>query len=130
MTHVPAPLMSIALLHFIRRLRKGCPSPSSRTRMVDASNRANRATTTTRAEPLHRGVAGVARCFIVRIGFLLLANVAAAQDWQFLFDARGNLIVQTAESSALPQILGQPPNQIVAPGEAASFFVLLADTRA
>src|SRR5205809_680923 len=60
----------------------------------------------------------------------LLASFARGQDWQFLFDARGNLIVQTAESTAPPQILGQPPNQIVAPGEAATFFVLLADTRA
>src|SRR5439155_6261648 len=59
---------------------------------------------------------------------LVLASFVSAQDWQFLFDARGNLIVQAAESSAPPQILGQPQNQVVAPAEAASFSVVLSDT--
>ena len=63
------------------------------------------------------------------LGFLLAA-IACAQDSQFLFDANGNLLVQTAEITAPPQIIGQPQNQIVAPGGAASFFVVAADTRA
>ena len=61
---------------------------------------------------------------------LLLATFAHAQDSQFYFDANGNLLVQTAEISAPPQIIGQPQNQIVVPGESASFFVVAADTRA
>jgi hypothetical protein len=61
---------------------------------------------------------------------LPLAALARAQDSQFLFDPNGNLLVQTAAASALPQILGQPQNRIVAPGEATSFSVVVADTRA
>ncbi len=61
---------------------------------------------------------------------ILLATVAHAQNSQFVFDPNGNLFVQTAEASAPPQIIGQPQNRIVAPGEATSFFVVAADTRA
>ena len=60
----------------------------------------------------------------------LLATCAHPQNSQFLFDADGNLVVQIAEISALPQIIGQPQNQIAAPGELASFSVAAADTRA
>jgi hypothetical protein len=60
----------------------------------------------------------------------LIATFAHAQDSQFLFDPNGNLLVETAEIAARPQILGQPQNVFVAPGEAASFFVVAADTRA
>ena len=60
----------------------------------------------------------------------MLASLAHGQDWQFVFDANGNLLVQTAEISALPQILGQPQPQVVGPGELASFFVVVADSRA
>jgi hypothetical protein len=59
---------------------------------------------------------------------LMLATVAQAQDSQFLFDASGNFLAETAEVSAPPQILGQPQNQVVIPGELASFFVVVADT--
>ena len=58
----------------------------------------------------------------------LLATCAHAQDSQFFFDANGNLLVQTVEISAPPQILGQPQNQVVIPGELASFFVVVADS--
>src|SRR3954463_5484293 len=61
---------------------------------------------------------------------LLLLTAARAQDSQFLFDPNGNLLVQSAENSALPQIIGQPQNRIVAPGEATSFFVMVGNTRA
>ena len=61
---------------------------------------------------------------------LLLATFAHAQDSQFTFDANGNLLVQTAEITAPPQIIGQPLNRIVAPGDSASFFVVAAETRA
>jgi hypothetical protein len=61
---------------------------------------------------------------------LLLTTFAHAQNSQFLFDPNGNLLAQTAEVVAPPQIIGQPQNQIVAPGGAASFFVVAADTRA
>ena len=60
----------------------------------------------------------------------LLTTLAPAQDSQFLFDPNGNLLVQTAEVSAPPQILGQPQNRIVAPGEAAAFSVVAENTRA
>src|SRR5690348_13831572 len=52
-----------------------------------------------------------------------------AQESQFIFDPNGNLFVQAAAVTAPPQILGQPQNQIVAPGEATSFSVVAADTR-
>ena len=58
-----------------------------------------------------------------------LANLAHAQDSQFFFDANGNLLTQTAENLAFPQILAQPQVQVVGPGELASFFVVVADTR-
>lgn len=61
---------------------------------------------------------------------LLFTTFARAQDSQFFFDPNGNLLVQTAATTAPPQIIGQPQNQIVAPGGSASFFVVAADTRA
>jgi len=60
---------------------------------------------------------------------LLLARLVEGQTSQFAFDTNGNLTVQTPEISAPPQILGQPQNQIVAPGEAASFSVVVANTK-
>jgi len=60
---------------------------------------------------------------------LLLAGLPYAQDSQFPFDANGNLLVQSTASSAPPQIIGQPQNRVVVPGEATSFFVVAADTR-
>jgi hypothetical protein len=59
--------------------------------------------------------------------FLLMLS-ALGQAWQFDFDATGNLLIQTSEASALPQILGQPQQQVVVPGELASFFVVVADS--
>jgi len=61
---------------------------------------------------------------------LLLSSFAHAQDSQFFFDPNGNLFVQTAEITAPPEIIGQPQNRIVAPGDSASFFVVASDTRA
>jgi hypothetical protein len=60
---------------------------------------------------------------------LLLASPGYAQESQFQFDPNGNLLVQTTEVIALPQILGQPQNRVVAPDEAATFAVVAADTR-
>jgi hypothetical protein len=60
----------------------------------------------------------------------LLTIFARAQDSQFLFDPNGNLFVQTGASTAPPQIIGQPQNRMVAPGDSASFFVVAKDTRA
>src|SRR5690348_7909798 len=67
-----------------------------------------------------------------RIGLLIfsLITLARAQDSQFQFDPNGNLFLQSAATTAPPQIIGQPQNRIVAPGEATSFFVVAADTRA
>jgi hypothetical protein len=61
---------------------------------------------------------------------LQFATFAHAQDSQFFFDPNGNLFMQTSATTALPQIIGQPQNRMVAPGEAGSFFVVAADTRA
>lgn len=61
---------------------------------------------------------------------LLLATFTHAQTSQFLFDANGNLLVQSANINAPPQIIGQPQNRTVGAGETASFFAVAADTRA
>src|SRR3954451_7079924 len=77
---------------------------------------------------------------LISHGSRLVAQVAAAciflqatfvhgHDWQFTFDARGNLAAQSAETSAPPQILTQPQPQVVVPGALASFFVVAANTR-
>jgi hypothetical protein len=67
---------------------------------------------------------------IARIAGLLflITTLAHAQDSQFSFDANGNLTARTAAITVPPQILGQPQNQVVAPGESASFSVVAADT--
>ena len=61
---------------------------------------------------------------------LLLSSLAHGQDSQFIFDANGNLLVQTAATTAPPQIISQPQNRVVVPGESASFFVVAANTLA
>src|ERR1051325_3733988 len=60
---------------------------------------------------------------------LLLATFARAQPSQFLFDPNGNLTAEMADSSAPPQIIGQPQIQIVAAHESAAFSVIVADPR-
>src|SRR6266508_2198273 len=54
----------------------------------------------------------------------LFATFAHAQTSQFLFDANGNLQVQSANLNTPPQITGQPQNQVVGPGETAGFSVV------
>ena len=62
--------------------------------------------------------------------FLALAFVrpAQAQLIQYSSDASGNLVLRTNGGGAAPQIIGQPQFQIAAPGEMASFSVLLSDS--
>ena len=60
---------------------------------------------------------------------LLFATYAHAQSSQFLFDAKGNLTVQLAETILPPQIIGQPQNQIVATNDLAAFSVIVANPR-
>ena len=67
--------------------------------------------------------------FTVSVVVLRFALAACAQNSQFVFDAPGNLLVQTTESGSLPVILGQPQNQVVVAGGSASFSVVVADTR-
>src|SRR5258705_2968161 len=70
------------------------------------------------------------RLTIATVIFLFaLEAVVDAQISQFFFDSVGNLVVQTAQTSAPPQIIGQPQNQVVSPGEVASFSVLVVATR-
>ena len=59
----------------------------------------------------------------------VFATPAQAQTSQFLFDPSGNLTAQMAETIAPPQIIGQPQNQVIAPGGTASFSVVAANTR-
>jgi hypothetical protein len=67
--------------------------------------------------------------FWLRIIAVLVIAAASvrAQDSQFLFDPNGNLQAVTAGTTALPRILSQPQNQVVAPGDTASFSVLVAN---
>jgi hypothetical protein len=58
----------------------------------------------------------------------VLIAVAQAQNSQFFFDETGNLTLQSAVVTAAPQILSPPQNQVVIPGEVASFSVVVADT--
>jgi len=63
-------------------------------------------------------------------GLFMWTAAANAQDWQDSYDASGNFEIRTAASAiALPQILSQPQLQVVAPGELASFSVVMADAR-
>lgn len=60
---------------------------------------------------------------------LELALCSQAQDLQFTFDPNGNLLAESPAAVVAPQILSQPQPQIVGPGELASFFVVVADSR-
>lgn len=60
---------------------------------------------------------------------LLFAPFAQAQTMQYLFDVNGNLVSESEAIGTLPQIIRQPQNRVVAPGDVASFSVLVADTR-
>src|SRR5688572_3918452 len=66
------------------------------------------------------------RCnFRWNLSLLLLFTIFAhAQTSQFLFDGNGNLLVQSANIDAPPQITGQPQNRVVDAGATASFFVV------
>ena len=66
---------------------------------------------------------------ILALMLVLVVSPTHAQDSQFVFDDNGNLAVQTAATVDPPRILGQPQNQIVAPGGVASFSVTVADPR-
>ena len=68
-------------------------------------------------------------CATVAALTLLSSSFAYAQNSQFLFDPNGNLQAQTSAASAPPQIIGQPQNRTVVPGESATFSVVVADTR-
>jgi hypothetical protein len=65
---------------------------------------------------------------LIRLFFLIYALNIRAQDSQFYFDVTGNLLAQFPETTALPQIIGQPQMQVVIPGELASFSVVVANT--
>jgi len=60
--------------------------------------------------------------------FLLFTTLAEAQNSQFLYDPPGNLLSQTTETIAPPQIIGQPQMQVVQPGATATFSVVALDT--
>jgi hypothetical protein len=60
--------------------------------------------------------------------FFLFATLAHSQNFQFVFDAPGDLVSQISETPGAPQIIGQPQMQVVIPGELASFSVVVANT--
>ena len=66
--------------------------------------------------------------FAAAIGVILSPAFVIGQNSLFTFDPNGNLLTQSAENLAAPQILAQPQVQVVRPGELASFFVVAADT--
>jgi hypothetical protein len=72
--------------------------------------------------------------FVRRTAVLLLcialSGTLQAQIAQYGYDDSGGLITRTIDNLAPPQIVRQPQARIVAPGELASFSVLLSDTRA
>src|SRR5437762_3950237 len=57
-----------------------------------------------------------------------LSGEAHAQV-NYSYDANGNLALRESGNILAPQIVRQPQLQIVAPGELASFIVVVADTR-
>jgi YD repeat-containing protein len=59
----------------------------------------------------------------------LVTASASAQSMKFTYDAAGNLIERTTTSGAAPQIVRHPRPNVVAPGDAASFVVIVSDTR-
>jgi hypothetical protein len=61
------------------------------------------------------------------LALVVSAVSAAAQGWQFGFDLNGNLLAQSADALAPPQILAQPQPQLVEPGKSATFIVVPAD---
>jgi hypothetical protein len=63
------------------------------------------------------------------IALIFATPFSHAQPSQLLFDRNGNLLGQTATTTALPLILAHPQNRIVAPGDSASFSIVAADTR-
>lgn len=48
---------------------------------------------------------------------------------KFSYDASGNLASEALENVSPPQIIGQPVEQVVEPGEAATFSVVISDAR-
>jgi hypothetical protein len=74
----------------------------------------------------------VAQSRIVSITFFVVVSLlspARAQTMKFTYDAVGNLIERTTIAGAAPQILRQPRPNVVAPGNSASFVVVVNDTR-
>jgi hypothetical protein len=67
---------------------------------------------------------------LVILAVLLFAQArpVSAQNSQFAFDLPGDLLSITTGNTGLPQIIGQPQMQVVIPGDAASFSVLLGNT--
>ena len=56
-----------------------------------------------------------------------LAAPTRAQGNAFAYDASGNVVVRAAAALSPPQIVGQPLGVIAAPGESASFSVVVTD---
>ncbi len=63
----------------------------------------------------------------VSASLLLAASPVGAQDWNFTHDPSGNATARSAAVSGLPQIIGQPQPQVVAPGDLATFSVVLSN---
>jgi hypothetical protein len=82
-----------------------------------------------RPRPIFPGVVISVKILLTSAALIVVGPmIARATGFAFDFDANGNLLSQTAENIAPPQILSQPQRQVVAPGELASFFVVAANT--
>jgi hypothetical protein len=83
------------------------------------------------AARLPPGVSALLRfgAFILALILVPLVTPSHAQDSQFAFDPSGDLLLQSPEAGALPQIISQPHAQplVVRPGGLSSFIVVLAD---
>src|SRR6266852_3092636 len=104
--------MSFASLHLISELSQ--ISQSAVSRVSKPADRASGHAAPIWKSPIQQVWKPALRRVVASATVLLrLATFARAQDSQFLFEAKGNLFVQSAEASAPPQILGQPQNQLV-----------------
>jgi hypothetical protein len=58
---------------------------------------------------------------------LMAATSATAENWQYSSDLSGNVILRALGGVLLPEIIGQPIQQVVSPGDLATFSVVMRD---
>jgi len=73
------------------------------------------------------GLQTVGVCAAVAFIVCCLPRSSSGQNLRYLFDPSGDLQAQTTESRGVPQILAQPRDQTLLPGDLGSFSVAVAD---